>query len=129
MNRTIGTVPEPAAILAEGTAQRVCTGDRRCRRCNAKLRSGNRLDMCRPCQSAIHRRPGETDCEKRSGCAAFLTTARPKDLVVFADPADKRPTCAIVAECELEDWQYEEPPYGEKLRIGFKMIAGEPVQL
>jgi hypothetical protein len=67
--------------------------------------------------------------EERSDCAILLTTARPKGLVVFADPADKRPTCAIVAECELEDWQYEEPPYGEKLRIGFKMIAGEPVRL
>jgi len=137
MNNAVRATSAPFAIVPRTVPARRRVVPRRCRRCDARLRDGNRSGMCSPCYATLHAsllREAEelveraTEEEER---AARLVPARPKDLVVAADENDDppRPTCNIVPESELRHWRYVEPPYGEKLRIGFAMLAGEPVRL
>lgn len=137
MNSAVRAASAPFAIVPRTAPARRARDPRRCRRCNARLRDGNRSGMCSPCYATLHAsllREAEELVERareEKERAARLVPARPKDLVVAADENDDppRPTCTIVPECELEHWRYEEPSDDEKLEIGFAMLAGEHVQL
>jgi hypothetical protein len=103
-------------------------GDRRRRsRCDAKLRSGTAFAVC---GLALNDTEGTPE-EERPRRMVLQMPARPKDLVVVVDEdgGDLRRSFSVVSECELKHWRYHEPPYSEKLGVGFAMLAGEPVQL
>jgi len=107
-----------------------CGGGQRRRRCNATLESSDAPAICRPRGGSV-RSPVPDDAESESEEEGPSLSMHSKDLVVVVDEdgEDSRTSFNVVSECELEHWEYHEPPYGEKLGIGFAMLASEPAQL
>ena len=82
--------------------------------------------MIRGRRQDAEKSPGEKMAERVAGC----TPARPKDLVVIVgeDEKDSRPSSGVLTEREIRECRFVEPSYGEKLRVGFAMLAGEHVR-
>jgi len=109
--------------------------ERRCRRCQTKLRTGNNTGICDPCWATLHdgRFRGDdrqlTPKQKRALREAMLTHERPKDLVVYAEENTNGNPRYSPLSGELMLVHHAEPWYGTKLEVGFAMLAGEEFRL